>query len=169
MGKWSRFDLGKLYLFSHVNKGKYVMIRKHLASSIHVEVLSQCNGKWRLFSLWHEIFFFLWSSKSLVYKPCCMERSFQGSVQPGLVWGQVYWYRTSRCCRKEVQGTCRRQILLPGCCSFVGSSEILRLLVPTLVAKSNTWCPILRLAFSREDNIKCILLVDLCGNWELAF
>lgn len=31
MGKWSGFDLGKLYLFSHVNKGKCIMIRKGLS------------------------------------------------------------------------------------------------------------------------------------------
>lgn len=36
MGKWSGFDLGKLYLFSHVSKGKRFVIRKHLTRSVHV-------------------------------------------------------------------------------------------------------------------------------------
>lgn len=83
-----------------------------------------------------------------------MVHSFQGSVQLRLVWEQVCsWYQTPGCCRKEVQGTCRRQVLLPGCCSFVGSSEVLYLLLPTLVAKSNIWCPVLTLPSLGYDNL----------------
>lgn len=81
MGKWSEFDLGKLCLFSPINKGKWIMIRKHLARSVHVG--SQiCSWNWRLFWLWHQVFFpFLglplpW----LEYKLWCRVCSFQGSL-----------------------------------------------------------------------------------------
>lgn len=74
-------------------------------------------------------------------QPCCtMVRSLQGSVCLRLVWEQVCsWLRSPYCCRKEVQGTCWRQVL-PPCCPLLGSSEVLRFDLPAWVVKVNIQC-----------------------------
>lgn len=48
MGEWSGFDLGKLYLFCHVDKGKCIMIKKHWARSVRIS-LQVHHRNWRLF------------------------------------------------------------------------------------------------------------------------
>lgn len=127
MGKRSEFDLGKLCLFSHVNKGKWIMIRKHLARSVHVG-LRGCSWNWRLSWLWHQFFFpFLG-----------LPHDLNTSHAVGCAHSRLcLWYLALGCCQNKVPGTWWREILLPGSCSCVASSETLYLLLSTLAAKSN--------------------------------
>lgn len=139
MGQWSGFDLGELYLFSRVSKGKCIAVRRQLAGSVDAYVHVLGTGGFSDVDI--NFFFFPWSSSYVMCKPCCtVVHSLQGSVQLRLVLrASLLLVPNATLLQTGGMRNLSEQVP-PPCCPLVGSSEVLHLDLPAWVVKMNVQC-----------------------------